>query len=123
MTMYDWPGTRVQLLTSGSRLERERWIEAYANGDIVSIPAFTGDMLDAMTQGVTMRDFRQRYVQAGALAFAEIQLLDGKPATIEEFGEILWGRYKLGKSTVLAGEYVPRAIIKIFGEPEGKAVE
>lgn len=89
----------------------------------MSIPAFTGNMLDAITQGVAMRDFRQQYVQAEVLAFTEIQLLDGKPATIEEFGEILWERYKLGKSSVLAGEYAPRAIIKIFGEPEEKAVE
>ena len=101
MTIYRWPSAKVWLITGGSRLERDRWLEEQLAGRAVPLGEFTGALLEAITGGEKLSDFRKPYILPEQLGFSQIQLLDGKPATAEEFSEILWQRHRAGRPSFL----------------------
>ena len=120
MTIYRWPSAKVWLITGGSRLERDRWLEEQLAGRAVPLGEFTEALLEAITGGEKLSDFRKPYILPEQLGFSQIQLLDGKPATAEEFSEILWQRHRAGRPSFLAGEFVLQTLSRLFGEPDGE---
>lgn len=120
MTVYRWTSAKVWLIIDGSRLERERWLEEQLADHTVPLGEFTEALLEAITGDVKLSDFRKPYILSERLGFSQIQLLDGKPATAEEFSEILWQRHRTGMPSFLAGEFVPQTLIRLFGEPDGE---
>lgn len=99
-------------------MERERWLEEQLAGRAVSLGEFTEALLEAITGDVKLSDFRKPYTLSERLGFSQVQLLDGKPATAEEFSEILWQRHRADRPSFLAGEFVPQTLSRLFGEPD-----
>lgn len=118
MTVYRWSAANVLLITGGSRIERERWLEEQLAGRAVSLGEFTEALVDAIAGGSKLSNFRKPYILPERLGFSQVQLLDGKPATAEEFSEILWQRHRAGRPSFLAGEFVPQTLSQLFGEPD-----
>ncbi len=122
MTVYHWPPAKVWLISGGSRFEREQLLNEQFPGQTVYVGAFIESMLEAITQGQRLPQWRERYIFPSLLAFTEAHLINGKEATAEELCQVLWERYHQGTSTVLTAEGVPGCLGRLFGVPTENSV-
>lgn len=118
MTIYRWTSAKVWLIIADSRLEREQVLDEHFDGQIICVKALIDSLLDSISRGEPLSQWRESFVSSPLLALTEAQLAEGKQATSEELCEILWARYRQSKSSVLTADFLPDFLERTFGPPD-----